>query len=153
MEILERSISLGDLLPLVGWIEHKIVETKFGFTRLKAGDKFGSSLALSGDRLVVGAPGDDVTSKDDAGAVYIFRLVDSGWEFEREISDGNGGFTSLSAGDKFGTTLALDGRWLAVGAIDDDGATRDNTGAVYLFQRSRTVWNFKQKLSERKYRL
>ena len=132
-----------------GWvIEHEIVDTKFNFTRLESGDKFGGSLALSGNRLAVGASGDDVTGKDDAGAVYIFRLVDSTWELEQEISDGNNGFTSLSAGDKFGTTVALDGRWLAVGAIDDDGTTRDDTGAVYTFQRSRTIWDFKQKISD-----
>ncbi len=40
----------------------------------QAGSDFGSSLALDGDLLVVGAPADDVSGVQDAGAAYVFDL-------------------------------------------------------------------------------
>ena len=133
----------------VGWVvTQRIYDTYAGFTTLEAGDKFGSSLALSGDRLVVGAPGDDGHSGANTGAAYVFKLTDETWVLEREIADANTGFTALEAGDKFGQSLALDGRWLAVGGPAADGASRDDTGAVYIFKKTRSTWAYKQKISD-----
>ncbi len=44
-----------------------------------AGSRFGYSLSLYGDTLVVGAPGDDACG-EDCGAVYIYGKPAGGWE-------------------------------------------------------------------------
>ena len=47
--------------------------------RAEPGDRFGASITLSadGNRIVVGAPGEDVNSIKDAGAVSVLSLCDS----------------------------------------------------------------------------
>jgi hypothetical protein len=99
-------------------------------------DLFGSSVALDGDRLAVGALGDD-TGGTSRGAVYLFNGVGTdfnGLTQQRKVAHGsflNGSFLSLSNSDRFGGSVALDGDLLAIGAhLDDTAGT--NRGAVYL---------------------
>ncbi len=123
-------------------------------------DRFGTSIALSGDghTLAVGAPFEDSAasgvggdesndSEYHAGAVYVFRRNSAGmWSQEAYVKANNTG-----QGDQFGTSVSLseDGNTLAVGAIwessaatgvDGDGNdnSKGNAGAVYVFRRSAT---------------
>ncbi len=115
-----------------------------------ADDDFGFAVALDGDLLAVGAPGEDSASganpgdnaQPDAGAVYLFRRSDNGsWSQEAYLKAANPGLR-----DFFGSSLALVGDLLAVGAPGErSGATGINnddldesavdSGAVYLFER------------------
>ena len=47
--------------------------------------------------------------------------------------------------DRFGSPMAMDGRWLVVGASGDDEAASD-AGAVYIYIRESGVWSLWQKL-------
>ncbi|MCW2351804.1 YDG domain-containing protein [Sphingobium sp. B12D2B] len=111
-------------------------------------DRFGFSVAFnaSGDRLAVGAVGDDGINDDvlDAGAVYLFDL--SGGNLANATlaakigagyAGGNNRDIGLGSDDRFGSSVALNGAGdrLAVGAPGDAGAADNNpeTGAVYLF--------------------
>ncbi len=89
------------------------------------GDEFGTAVAASGDYLVVGAPKKD-PSVVDGGAVYIFRL--STGAFVRRI-DGGG-----VAGDVFGSSVAIWGKYIVVGApgADQDGGVEVDAGDAYL---------------------
>ena len=85
---------------------------------------FGSSLALDGDLLVVGAPAQDVAAIQDAGAAYVFDLR-SGALLSTLTKPGG------LAGDNFGASVALSGSRVVVGAPGDDtGAI--NTGAAFV---------------------
>ena len=42
----------------------------------KLGDKFGQSVSLQDDLLVVGAPGVDANGTSDTGAIYLYRVAD-----------------------------------------------------------------------------
>ena len=96
------------------------------------GDFFGASVALDGDRIVVGAPRAD---PGIAGAVYAF--VDTGTAI---VPDGVIAPLDLMPGDEFGTSVAIDGDEVAIGAVfGDDGADAD-TGALYLYERITGVW-------------
>lgn len=100
-------------------------------------DFFGWSLALDGDRLVVGAFSDSGKGEDQ-GSVHLFggAGVDfSGlaWQGKIESNSGASGMPGLADKDYFGWSLALNGDHLAVGAFGDD-ATGNNQGAVYLFE-------------------
>lgn len=54
----------------------------------------------------------------------------------------------LSNGSYFGRSLASDGKWLAVGAPDDESRDAGNPGNVYLYQRDTTrAWVLRQIVS------
>jgi len=153
----EKSITPQDLTPLIQYIKASNTDS---------GDSFGYSVALSsdGNTLAVGAAfehsdGKGVNptgkqaenTKDNAGAVYLFRYNASTWSQEAYIKASNTDF-----GDSFGysVALSLDGNTLAVGAPGErsDGKgvnptgkqadnTKDNAGAVYLFRYNASTWS------------
>ena len=132
----------------VWFLEKEISDQSSGFNQLESGDEFGSSLALDGDRLAVGAPFDDGHSGATTGAVYVFKRSGSSWELEETIIDERTGFTNLARADRFGTSVSLDGDRLAVGADYDYGASGPWTGAVYIFKRTGTTWALEQEISD-----
>ncbi|PXW78110.1 filamentous hemagglutinin family protein, partial [Blastomonas natatoria] len=112
---------------------------------LEQQDAFGTAVSLDGNRLVVGAPGDDGAENTlaDAGAVYLFTFGDARFaapSLQGIIGAGYSGGRNiavdrLQGGDLFGTSVSLDGLQLAIGAIGDDGSNdaASNAGAVYVF--------------------
>ncbi|MEM8679727.1 MAG: hypothetical protein AAGF97_10285, partial [Planctomycetota bacterium] len=92
-----------------------------------AGDVFGSSVAVSGNRIVVGADQDD-TGATNAGRVYVFDLgvLDP---LQPVFTIDN---PSPETDDQFGDTVALQGDQLIVGAPTDDSQDID-AGAVFVF--------------------
>ena len=85
-----------------------------------SGDYFGSSVAIDGDTVVVGAWGEN----SGTGAAYVFRTTDGGTTYD-EVAK----LTSAdaAAADNFGSSVAIDGATVVVGARGDDG------GSAYVF--------------------
>ena len=120
-------------------------------------DGFGNDVALDGDTIAVGAHGEDslaagvgADESDDSGilvgAAYVFLKVGAGWVQEAYVKPSNPGSV-----DKFGQFLALQGDRLVVcgpeedslatGVGGDQGDAGDiQTGAVYVFDRTGTLW-------------
>jgi hypothetical protein len=98
-----------------------------------AGDELGQSCSIDGDTLVLGAPGCDDTAAD-AGAVYVFVRSGTTWTAQSKLLASNG-----AAGDRFGSSVAMVGDTVVVGAAlsDPNGA---DSGAAYVYTRSGTVW-------------
>ena len=95
-----------------------------------AEDEFGTAVAVDGETIVVGAPGDD----SDEGSAYVFVRSVTGWATGDQTakltaSDG-------AAGDEFGTSVAVDGDTIVVGAPGDDS----DEGSAYVFVRPGTGW-------------
>ena len=120
-------------------------------------DRFGSSIALSGDKLAVGATEEDngtgpFGNQNDntlrnSGAVYLFTRDAGTWRQEQYLKA-----TNFGENDQFGGSVALSGDTLAVGARYEDSGSKgvdgsqgdnsvENSGAVYLFTRSGSTWN------------
>ena len=76
-----------------------------------AGDQFGFSVAISGTRVVVGAPFDD-TGATDAGSAYVYDLS-SGTPTVPVATLNNPG---PAGGDQFGFSVAISGTRVVVGA-------------------------------------
>ncbi len=89
---------------------------------------FGGSLALSGEMLVVGAPGADSA----AGAAYVFEAGPEGWAMTGELG-GDGGPRSF-----FGTAALVVGERVFVAAGGPFGAPEP--GAVVSFAREEGEW-------------
>ena len=99
----------------------------------------GTSVAVSGDALAVGAPLDD-TKGDAAGAIYPFTRAGVSWTQQTKIVASDG-----QAGDAFGFCAAATATYLAVCApYDDDGGT--DAGSVYVFTRSGSTWGSPKKI-------
>src|SRR6185503_17212482 len=91
-------------------------------------DAFGSAVALAGDTLAVGATGESSAATgvngnqsdntaSAAGAVYVF-IRGSMWTQQAYLKASN-----TNAGDAFGTSVALSGDTLAVGATGEASAS------------------------------
>ncbi len=96
-------------------------------------DKFGCSVAISRDIVVVGAWVDDGVSAD-SGSAYVFYRDHGGPGAWGEV-------TKLMADDataeaRFGFSTAIDGDLVVVGAYLDDGGAILDSGSAYLFDRN-----------------
>ncbi|MCW1914022.1 hypothetical protein OJ996_10580 [Luteolibacter sp. GHJ8] len=74
--------------------------------------QFGSSVAISGNRAVIGTPQEDSLSGADAGCAYVFRDESGSWVFEDRLDPGG------VIQKQFGISVALDGDRALVGASD-----------------------------------
>jgi hypothetical protein len=91
------------------------------------GDQFGFSVAISGDYAIVGAPGND-DGGGNSGSAYIFRRTATNtWDAGTKIV----AFDDVG-GDRFGTSVAIDGDYAIVGTYHDNVYT----GAAYIFRRT-----------------
>jgi len=76
------------------------------------GDLFGASVALRGDFLVVGSPGEKYTDDDgieieNAGAVYAYRYKDSKWQATGARLSLNHGEANKAKDQYFGASVAI----------------------------------------------
>ncbi|MDH5719727.1 MAG: hypothetical protein OEZ13_03805 [Spirochaetia bacterium] len=127
-------------------------------------DRFGTSVSISGDTIVVGALDEessqttitnDATASADnsassAGAAYVFVRSGTTWSHQAYLKVSN-----AEADDKFGVSVSISGDTIVAGAnyedssqttitngstgSDDNSAT--DAGAAYVFVRSGTTWS------------
>jgi hypothetical protein len=99
-------------------------------------DRFGGSVAISGDIILAGAPFADVDHTDQ-GAVYVFqRDPVTGWwnEIDKLVaSDG-------ASGDLFGWRVAMDEDRAVIGALAENNQNGVDAGAIYVFRRQAGIW-------------
>jgi hypothetical protein len=89
---------------------------------------FGSSVSISGDAAVVGAP------YDSPGRALVFRRDPPWWLYEAELV-----FSNPEGGDRIGYAVAICGDVAIVGAPWDDG-NGSESGSASIFRRSGTDW-------------
>jgi len=102
-----------------------------------AEDYFGSSVAISGDTVVVGAYGDDIGANANQGSAYVFEKPAGGWTDMTQAAkltapDG-------AAEDAFGV-VAVSGDTVVVGAYGDDIGANANQGSAYVFEKPAGGW-------------
>ena len=112
--------------------EHKLIPQD-----IQSGQRFGSSVDMDGDWMVVGAPAGGAGGTG-VGAAYVFEFVtaqDSGQWVQRARLDGQPGH----AGDGFGTSVSIRGGRVLVGAPWNDGAG-PQAGAGFVFEKQGSSW-------------
>jgi FG-GAP repeat len=103
-------------------------------TELRGGSSeagFGSALASFEDRLLVGAPFDQVSGIGVAGRAYLFRFDGLDWRLEVALQA-----LPVSPQGGFGSQVAIARNLLVVGAPD----TNSQSGAVTVFERALGLW-------------
>ena len=96
-------------------------------------DKFGYSVAIDGDTIVVGVPFND-DDGDSSGSAYVFTKPASGWATDTETAKLIA--SDRAEHDEFGYSVAVDGDTVVVGARRDDSSR----GSAYLFTKPATGW-------------
>lgn len=112
---------------------------------------FGASVAISGDLVVVGCPGDDlgIPNTADMGAAYYYKRVDKTWSMQGRLVPFSVNYSAIYH-DEAGTSVAVSGDVIAVGAPGEDGPSTgtqgdpklngaNDAGAVYTFQAGALV--------------
>lgn len=122
-------------------------------------DRFGTSVSVSGETIVVGAPFEDsdATGVDSdqgsnraqsSGAAYVFVRFGPGfWTQQAYLKPSN-----TAEGDGFGSRVAVSGDTVVVGASGEDSNARGvsgdqtndaaaNSGAAYVFSRTNNAWS------------
>jgi FG-GAP repeat protein/putative Ig domain-containing protein len=115
--------------------------------KLTAGDgapseRFGQSVAVDGDTLVVGAWSDTIGANTNQGSAYVFIRDNAVWTEQQKLTASDG-----AAYDQFGAEVALDTDTLVVGAPLDNIGANIHQGSVYVFTRGGAVWTQQQKLT------
>jgi len=92
------------------------------------GDEFGTSLAISGKTIVVGA--------GNAGKAYVFVKPAGGWKNMTETAQLNNG----EEGDNFGNVVAIDQGTIVVGVPNATINGNQSQGAAFVFVEPETGW-------------
>jgi hypothetical protein len=96
-------------------------------------DRFGSAVAIQGDRAVVGAPDDD-DPFTDMGSAYVFEFDGATWAQTAKIQAADG-----EPSDHLASALDLSRDLILLGAYyDDDGGP--GSGSAYVFRKVGTQW-------------
>ena len=102
-----------------------------------ASDNFGTSVGISGDTVLVGAP-DDNNGGIRSGSAYVFTRPESGWA-TTSAETAKLTASDATANDLFGNTVGISGDTVLVGAYgDDDGGSE--SGSAYLFTKPGGGW-------------
>ena len=104
------------------------VETKVTASDGTAGDSFGGSVAVSGDRIAIGTRLDDEENSETGEAAYIYEL-DAGkqWTETRLVP------SDATSRDLYGWTVDVSGDIVAVSASYQFTPDHDYVGAVYIY--------------------
>lgn len=120
------------LYGLVGgvWVEQQVLTSPYGLT-----NRFGASVDIDGDRMVVGAPG------GSASNAAIYRRVSGSWVFDESLDPA---LTVIGAGlsGRFGEDVAIRDNLVLAGdptfadvlSVQGTGAPPPVTGCVWSFR-------------------
>ncbi|MFT5154319.1 MAG: hypothetical protein ACI841_004326, partial [Planctomycetota bacterium] len=102
--------------------------------------QFGWTVRVDGDWVVVGAALDDEAGFQ-GGAAYVFGHSGASWVEHQKLIP-----VDAAIGDKFGTTIELDGaRFLGGAATADHGG--NGAGTVYVYQLEGALWRRRARLT------
>lgn len=102
-----------------------------GMGEARDDDRFGSAVALSGDRAIIGMPNDETSENEDVGAAHVYARVNGVWELERKFTPGG-----ADAGTGFGSSVAIDTDIVVVGAPRRDIDALTDAGVAYVYNRN-----------------
>lgn len=98
----------------------------------------GVSAAIEGNRVVVGAEGEN----GNTGAAYVFDRVGSSWVQKARLTGAN-----TDSGDYFGRSVDASGERVAVGAPSYDNVHPQGNGVVKLYDFDGATWSERLELT------
>lgn len=103
-------------------------------------DRFGVSVGIHGDTIIVGSTLNDAGRGKDAGAAYIFVREGNAWKQQAKLVGDDS-----REGDHFGAGVATTGKIAIIGAPlhEEEGL---GSGAAYAFLNTDGVWKETEKI-------
>jgi hypothetical protein len=120
-----------------GWTERAKFAPKDG----DADDRFGTAVALKGDRVLATAPGDEDPDGPGGGSVYEFERVDGEWLERAKLAANTG-----DSHDRFGSAVDLGDDHAVIGADRDEDPNGAEAGSAYVYEYSSIGWTEEAKL-------
>lgn len=130
------------------WEQHE----KFVASDKNTNDKFGTSVDVSGQWVIIGSPSDDYSQISNGGSAYLYYMEDrddpSNWTFMQKLTPSESG-TNF----QFGTSVSIHGDIAVVGSPFARNYIRSlydleltDTGSVFIFKKVGNEWEEIQKL-------
>ena len=117
--------------PVSGWATTSTPVAELTVSDGVANDRFGDSISINGDTVVVGATG----VNGSQGAAYVFVKPVSGWAttstFTAKLTASDG-----AANDKFGYSVSISDDTVVVGVM----GVNSSQGAAYVFVKPTNGW-------------
>ncbi len=122
--------------PAGAWATTETPTATLTDNNVSANAEFGSAVAISGNTIVIGAPGAKVGNRTNQGQAAVFVRPGGGWANTAaptaRLTDSNG-----AANDQFGFALAADGDHVVIGAPD----AHNKKGEVHVFEKPGGGWS------------
>jgi FG-GAP repeat len=99
-----------------------------------AGDQFGTSVSVSGDTIVVGAPHESV-SGSTKGVAHVYKYSSGSWNEVTQLFAADG-----MSGNTFGKDVRVCGQRIFVGSSNLSQGSNSSEGAVYQWNNIAGVW-------------
>ncbi len=107
------------------------------------GDRFGRSVAITDDTVLVGAPFDDSVNHSDAGSAHVFTRDGTGWSHQARL---RAPARDRAEFDVFGLGVSLADDTAVVGAPLADVGTTTDVGSAHVFARQGDSWSREARL-------
>jgi hypothetical protein len=101
-------------------------------------DQLGTSVAVSGNTVVVGAPFHTVGSVFEAGAAYVYAMPVSGWKSMTQTAELSS--SDDSGGEYFGISVGISESTIVVGAPQHQTSQFSDSGAAYVYTEPSGGW-------------
>lgn len=99
------------------------------------GDRFGHSVDISGNTVVVGAKWSNPGGNVDQGSAYVYYRSGTAWSQQAKLTASDG-----VAFDLLGVSVAISGGTIVVGATGTNQGTVNDVGSAYVYERNGTSW-------------
>jgi FG-GAP repeat len=119
-----------------GYVQTQIINSPVA--QAEAG--FGASLAMKGNKLLIGSPGLAVSNVPHVGGVYLYMLNGGTWQFVRRMQRPSGSLAD------FGVEVAIGDEWLAAGSSHSSAGTDITSRIAFEPANLITHWSMKNGL-------
>jgi len=106
----------------------------------KKGDRFGTSVSISGNTAIVAAPVSD-DAGTSSGSAYIFERDGITWTQQAKLTANDD-----AERDEFGTSVSISGSLAIVGAPFHGHTGVRDAGAAYIFEKDGETWTQRAEL-------
>lgn len=106
-----------------------------------AGDWFGYSAAIAGDRILVGCNKTDGINSNGCSKVYAFERTGTTWSAKPAIA-----FPGTQLFSYFGESIAMDGNTAVIGAPNTQWQPPTFSGSAYVYVHAGGAWTLQQKI-------
>ena len=129
------------VIPAVTTAQEFVQVAKLLVDDVTAGIELGRRVAITGETVVIGDPG-NAEQGVDVGAAYVFIRDGANWVLRDKLLADDGASGNV---ESFGWSVAAFDDTIVVGSSSDDERATD-AGAVYVFVRNGDTWSQQGKL-------